>query len=155
MNLTRPLIACTAALLMVSSATLASEIYKYTDENGNVHYGDVPSGNPTEERLDIGYNRSDSAAIRGRVEARQERQANGRKAAEEREKAKQTAAEEATAAEQKQQKCEESRARLQTYLSARKLYREDANGERVYLDEAGRDEARQRAEEAITEYCGS
>jgi len=155
MNLTRPLIACTAALLMVSSATLASEIYKYTDENGNVHYGDVPSGNPTEERLDIGYKRSDSSAIRSRVEARQERQANGRKAAEEREKAKQTAAEEAAAAEQKQQKCEESRARLQTYLSARKLYREDANGERVYLDEAGRDEARQRAEEAITEYCGS
>ena len=83
------------------------------------------------------------------------RQANSRKAAEEREKEKQSQAEEAAAAEQKQQQCEQARDRLQTYLGARKLYREDANGERVYLDQAGIDEARQRAEEAIAEYCGS
>ncbi len=155
MNTTRLLIACASALLLAVSPTLASEIYKWTDENGNVHYGDVPSGNPTEERLDIGYKRSDNSAIRSRVEERQEREANGRKAAEEREKEKQSAAEEAAAEEQKQKQCEDSRARLQSYLSARKLYREDANGERVYLDEAGIDEARQRAEEAIAEYCGS
>ncbi|MGB5166173.1 MAG: DUF4124 domain-containing protein [Woeseiaceae bacterium] len=155
MNTTRLLIACASALLLAVSPTLASEIYKWTDENGNVHYGDVPSGNPTEERLDIGYRRSDNSAIRSRVEARQERQENSRQAAEDRDKEEQSAAEEAAAAEQKQQQCEDSRARLQSYLSARKLYREDANGERVYLDEAGIDEARQRAEEAIAEYCGS
>ncbi len=155
MNTTRLLIACASALLLAVSPTLASEIYKWTDENGNVHYGDVPSGNPTEERLDIGYKRSDNSAIRSRVEARQERQENSRQAAEDRDKEEQSAAEEAAAAEQKQQQCEDSRARLQSYLSARKLYREDANGERVYLDEAGIDEARQRAEEAIAEYCGS
>lgn len=155
MNTNRLLIACASALLLAVSPSLASDIYKWTDEDGNVHYGDVPSGNPSEERLNVGYQRSDSDAIRSRVEARQERQANGRKAAEEREKEKQSAAEEAAAAEQKQKQCEDSRARLQSYLSARKLYREDANGERVYLDQAGIDEARQRAEEAIAEYCGS
>jgi membrane-bound lytic murein transglycosylase len=155
MNSNRLFIASACALLLAVSPTLASEIYKWTDEDGTVHYGDTPSGNPTEERLDVAYKRSDSNAIRGRIDARHEREANSRKAAEERDKAKQEAAEEAAAAEQKQQKCEQARDRLQSYLSARRLYREDANGERVYLDDAGIDEARQRAEEAIAEYCGS
>jgi hypothetical protein len=38
-------------------------------------------------------------------------------------------------------------------LQSRRLYRTDENGERVYLDEAQRQEARQKAEKQITEFC--
>jgi hypothetical protein len=51
------------------------------------------------------------------------------------------------------QRCERSRARLETYLQARRVYRTDENGERVYLDDTQRDEARRKAEEQIAEFC--
>ena len=38
-------------------------------------------------------------------------------------------------------------------LESRRLYREDATGERVYLDDAARSDARKQAEELIQENC--
>ena len=43
---------------------MAAEVYKYTDEDGNVHYGDRPSGNPTEETVYVASRRTDNAAVR-------------------------------------------------------------------------------------------
>ena len=63
------------------------------------------------------------------------------------------AAEKAAAAAERTKACERARARLETYLQSRRLYRTDENGERVYLDDTERQEARQKAEEQITEFC--
>ena len=69
----------TGALLCAASAT-AGEIYKYTDADGNVHYGDRPTGNPTEERLAIVSRGTDPAAVQARIEARQARDATRQEA---------------------------------------------------------------------------
>jgi hypothetical protein len=63
------------------------------------------------------------------------------------------AAENANIAAERAQKCEKSRARLESYLQARRVYRTDENGERVYLDDTQRQEARKKAEEQISEFC--
>ena len=68
------LLLATAALAFATSVS-ANEIYKWTDENGNVHYEDRPSGEPTEERLALSYRRTDSGAVQQRVAAHHERQA--------------------------------------------------------------------------------
>lgn len=52
-------------------------------------------------------------------------------------------------------RCQSYRARLKTMLESRRVYREDASGERSYLDEAQRAEARSKAEELIKETCGN
>ena len=49
----------------------------------------------------------------------------------------------------------EYRAKLKTMLESRRLYRENESGERVYLDDSARAEARQKAENLIKENCGS
>jgi hypothetical protein len=46
------LVLATAAL---TTSAFAGEIYKYVDEDGNVHYLDRPSGESGEERLDVTY----------------------------------------------------------------------------------------------------
>ena len=58
-------------------------------------------------------------------------------------------------AEERKQKCADYRAKLETMVTSRRLYREGENGEREYLDEQQMQEARQRAEELVAEYCGS
>ncbi len=60
-----------------------------------------------------------------------------------------------TEAEDRAQQCSNARAQMQKLVVSRRLYREDENGERVYLDEDEMIAARARVENRITEYCGS
>jgi len=148
-------IAATAALvLMFGGAAVAENIYKWVDEDGNVHYEDRPSGAESEQTIQMTYNRTSNTAVQSRVNSFQESQQARREAGKAADEAKTAAAEKRAEEEQRQQKCVDTRAQLKTMLESRRLYREDANGERVYLDEEGRADARNRAEELINEYCG-
>ncbi len=146
-------LSCAVMAMTIASGAVANEIYKWTDENGNVHYEDRPTGAATEERLQMTYNRTDSSAVRQRTQARVDARTareDAKAAAAESEK---EAAENAAVAAERAQKCEKSRARLESYLQARRVYRTDESGERVYLDDEQRQEARQKAEEQISEFC--
>lgn len=147
------LIGFAALAMTVGSGSMASEIYKWTDAEGNVHYEDRPTGSANEERMALSYRRTDVAAVEKRILSRVESQAA-------RQEARTVAAEEAKSAEaaaaeaaEKQKKCESYRARLQTFVQSRRLYREDDNGERVYLDQQETQDARTRVEELIAENC--
>ncbi|MDH3616619.1 MAG: DUF4124 domain-containing protein [Gammaproteobacteria bacterium] len=151
----RFLIGFAALAMTVGGGAMANEIYKWTDENGNVHYGDRPSDTQNEELMALSYRRTDANALQQRVQGQAE-------AMTARQEAKDAAAEEARTAEAKaaeeagnQKKCESYRARLQTFVQSRRLYRQDENGERVYLDEQQTQDARQRVEELIAEHCAS
>ncbi len=155
MNAERLLVGLAVLAVATGSAAMANEIYKWTDENGNVHYGDRPSGSATEQRMALTYRRTDTGSLQQRVKshadsvaARQDRKAE---AAKEEKAAEEKAAEAATNAK----KCDGYRAQLETFVQSRRLYREDENGERVYLDETQSQEARTRVEELISENCTS
>ena len=139
--------------MTVSGGAMANEIYKWTDEDGNVYYEDRPSGAATEERLGITYRPTDSGAVQQRVQKRVDAQTAYREKQAAAATAQQEAANEAAADKVRQEKCERSRARLESYLQSRRLYRTDENGERVYLDDTERQEARQKAEDQISEFC--
>lgn len=144
---------CAIAAMTIAAGASANEIYRWTDDEGNVHYEDRPTGAPTEERIDITYRRTDSGAVNQQIQARLDRQATRDEAKSVAAAQEQEAAEQAAAAEERAKSCDRARARLETYLQSRRLYRTDDNGERVYLDDAERQEARQKAEEQITEFC--
>ena len=63
--------------------------------------------------------------------------------------------ERAAQAKERDEKCATYKARLQKFLTSRRLYREDEYGERVYLDEAEMLAARERVQGQVEEYCGS
>lgn len=139
--------------LTMASGAMANEIYKWTDDDGSVHYGDRPSGAATEQRLAMTYTRTNSSTVKQRVEARvdartAQEESRAEAAAEEKE-----AEENAAIAAERERKCERSRTRLETYLQSRRLYRTDDNGERVYLDDEQRQDARKKAEKQVAEFC--
>ncbi len=147
-----------AAAALAASAVMplagASEIYKWTDAEGNVHYGDRPSGVASEERVAIASQRTDAARVQAGIDARLERQATRDEARQARETEDAERAEEEKKSAERAAACEENRQRLNTFDEAARLYREDENGERVYLDESEREAAKQRARELINEHCG-
>lgn len=151
----RTLAALVVMAITASGGVMASEIYKWTDENGTIHYGDRPSGDASEERLAMTYQRSTAGSVERQVKSL----ADGTAAREERRAAASTEAQQAeearAEAEARQQRCQKYRAQLETMLQARRLYREDENGEREYLDDSQRQEARTKAEELIAETCTS
>ena len=139
--------------MTLAGGAAANEIYKRVDADGNVYYEDRPTGAAGEERLDITYRRTDSGVVRQRVQARVDAQATREEARSVAAAREQEAAEQQAAEEERKKRCEDSRARLETYLQSRRLYRTDDNGERVYLDEEQTREARRRVEEQIAENC--
>jgi hypothetical protein len=155
MNIRHVMTVFSALAIAVSTAAFADEIYKWTDEDGNVHYEDRPSGAESEERLQFSYNRTDSSAVQARVQTQRDATSNRRQAREDAAGEKQTAAENRVADEEKQAQCKSYRAQLKTMLESPRVYREGASGERNYLDEAARAEARSKAEELIKETCGN
>ena len=146
------LIVITTASLLIGGTALSGEIYKWTDADGDVHYGDRPIGTDI-ERLDMISNSTDNDAIQASVEARHDREATRSEARSKRDEENRAAAEARAEAAQRGVKCQDSRSRMQTYLQSRRLYKQDDAGERVYLDEDQTAQARADAEEMIQKYC--
>ncbi|MEQ8206249.1 MAG: DUF4124 domain-containing protein, partial [Woeseia sp.] len=125
--------------VLFASGAVAGEIYKWTDATGNVHYGDRPAENVTVERLNIQSRPTDpariaavaQARIEARGEAREQAEATGAGTADE----KPSPAELRRIAEERAQQCTTYKERLQSFVQSRRLYREDENGERIYLSE--------------------
>ncbi|MDX1507075.1 MAG: DUF4124 domain-containing protein [Woeseiaceae bacterium] len=157
MKRTSKWIAVTTAAALCALPAMAAEIYKYTDENGNVHYGDRPSGNAQEETVYVASQRTNNAAVQAayseRYKAEPEAQSPAEQTAAEEPEQKLTRAERRAAAAERAKKCESYRARMETVITARRLYRQDENGERVYLEENERQETRDKIQELIEEYC--
>ena len=137
--------------LVTTSSVFASEIYKWTDEEGNVHYGDKPTG--TSERVAISSRPTNPAVVRSTTKSVADYQAQRTEnlAAEAVEAAE--AAELRAAADQRAQKCTQYRQTMQKFVISRRLYVEDENGERVYLDESETLAARDRVEKQVEVYC--
>ena len=151
MNRNFLVLALSAAALTTSA--VAGEIYKYIDDEGNVHYVDRPTGESGEERLTNPYSGTSPAAVNAQVKRYQGYMEALEEARSEKESRRKAEAQARVEREARAAKCQESRARLESYLQARRLYRQDDAGERQYLDDEQILEARRKAEEAVQEHC--
>ena len=148
-----------AMILGLALSTAAtSQIYKWVDADGNVHYGDRPTGDgataqPGVERVAIASRRTNAEQVRSGVQARVERESERddarAAAAEAQEEADKLKAE----AEDRANKCTTYRERLERFITSRRLYRVDDSGERTYLDDSQIEAARARVQEQVEEYC--
>lgn len=138
---------------VAAAGAAASEIYRFVDSEGNVHFVDRPSGVPSEERLDVISSRTDNAAVRANVQARLDRQAERQAERTRAQEDAKAAADDAAAAARREQQCTEYRERMETYLRSTRLYRENEAGEREYLDESQMMEARDNLQAKIQETC--
>jgi len=153
MNCKKLLLTIAASSVLCASTALASDIYRYTDENGNTIYVDRPTGKPGETRLSVSSLDTDFSAVQARVQTRHDAAAaKAERAAEEGDK-ELTRGEKRAAAAANEQKCQGYRTQLESFVTARRLYRDDANGERVYLNEEESQASRDRMEALIRENC--
>ena len=139
------------ALSLAATSTLfASEIYKWTDEEGNVYFSDRPTVGA--EHLAIRSRPTDPDRVRAEVQAEVDRQSQ--KAAEVANAPQgPTPQEQRAEAREREEKCNQYTERQIQFTQNRRIYRMNENGERVYYDEAEMAAARARVDGLVDDYC--
>jgi len=142
------------AALLMGGTSVAGEIYKWTDDDGNAHYEDRPIADASIERLDIASRNTDNSAIQERQQADREARAAARQVAAEapKEMSKQDVRAEQ---EKRQQQCQMYRDRLEQFSRSQRLFEDGDDGERRYLDEVQTLAAHNRVQQQIDKYCGT
>ena len=64
MKISRLLTVVSVATLLAVARAVAGEIYKWTDDDGNVHYEDRPIGESGMERMEIVSQNTDNSAYK-------------------------------------------------------------------------------------------
>ncbi len=130
-----------------------ADVYKYTDEKGNVLYTDKPMFLPA-ERLNIKTESSNIVDINAR-NAEESAAQSDRDAV--RKATKESAADKGKAkesnAEGKAEACNKARTDYLARMNAQRLYEEQPNGERRYLSAKELDATRATAKQAMDALC--
>lgn len=145
---TLTLVACSLA-----AHAAHADVYKYTDDNGNIQYTDKPRTLPA-QRLDVKTQKTDVVA----VQARQEEEMKRRQAADQaRRQGAAAATDQKQAAElsakDKAERCAKARERYDSYMNSQRLYEQLPNNERRYLSDAELDTARAAAKASMDTLC--
>jgi hypothetical protein len=150
----RLVLTVSVAALLFSGATVAGDIYKWTDEDGNAQYEDRPTADADIERLNIASKSTDNSAIQARQRADSEASAAARQVAAE--APKEMSKHEVRAEQEKrQEQCQMYRDRLEQFSRSQRLFDEGEDGERRYLDDAQVVAAHNRVQQQINKYCGT
>lgn len=139
-------------VLLFSSFTFA-DVYKWTDAQGNVHYGDKPQSlkNQEQQKMDIDLDQLNSATI---PEARKERRKKLLEVIDEENQKEKEEAEKAAKLKQKRQRyCVSAKDRFKRYNSAGYLYGLDKDGNRVIYSDQKRQAATSKLKNQIAKYC--
>ena len=141
------------ALSIASIGTLsATEIYKWTDEEGIVNFVDSPTGAAGEIHVSIRSRPTDPARVHAAVQA--EADAQTLRAEEEANAPQGPTPEELLAeARQREERCNKYTGRQVEFTNNRRIYRMDENGERVYYDDEEMAVARAEVDGLVKKYC--
>jgi len=151
------LILLTLGVLLVPSGTIA-EVYRWVDDQGEVHYSDVP---PTaQEYGEVAVDDAPAASTQEKHEQKERWQRIIQQQQESRERRMKKAEEVRAAREAKKQeeavraeRCRVARHNLTTLLQHRPVYHLNERGERVYVDDSRRMAEIQRARDEIEDFC--
>jgi hypothetical protein len=141
-----------ALSIAATDILFASVIFKWTDEDGAVHFSDKPTGESNVERIEIRSRPTDPARVQADVQAGVNERA---RQAEAEANAPQgpTPEEQRAQALQREERCNKYRERQTEFTNNRRIYRMDENGERIYYDEEEMQAARDQVDDLVKEYC--
>lgn len=143
----------TLAACGLAAVAAHADVYKYTDENGNVQYTDKPRTLPA-ERLDVRTQKTDLVAAQQRQEAEMRRMQEADQARRQNAAAQADArAGAALSAKDKAERCAKARERYDSYMNSQRLYETLPNNERRYLTDDELDAARAAAKASMESLC--
>lgn len=141
--------------LLITSMTSHAALNKWVDADGKVHYSDSAPSDVKVKTV------KSSSAPEGVIPASgvpaqktlAEREADWKKSQKAKEESAQKAEKEKETALIKQKNCESARSNLAGYENTRSMVKYDSKGERVFLDDAARNQTIENARKDVSTYC--
>ena len=149
----RSLLTLTAAAATLAAGTVAADVYKFKDDQGNVLYTDKPSTLPA-ERLNIQSQKTDTVAVQTRAQEELKRLQDADKVSQQasaQNKDQQQASQ--LTATQKAEQCGKAKQRYDSYMNSQRLFEQGADGQRRYLSDSELDAARASAKASMDVMC--
>lgn len=147
-------------VILAAAAAAHAQAYKWVDADGKVRYGDTPppgakaTALKPPSRAPAPAEKNDSKDRKpGGKEKELTPEAAFQKRQQERQEAEQKAEKERADAEQKRQNCASAQTYLRTLQSGQRIVSTDAAGERAYMDDSQRQQAMERAQRSVGEWC--
>ena len=138
------------ASVLFAALSHAGTVYKWVDERGKVHYGDRPPATAAPSEVEI----EDRPAPAPEDSDRREKTRRLLDAIEsEREQEQEAEARERARAAQRKRNCAIAKRRVEILERANTVSVTDYDGERKYLDEAGRAKALAQARKLVRKWC--
>jgi hypothetical protein len=122
-------------LALTIAADAGAVLYKWTDENGRVVYGDQPPPTAKPERLNATVSPADPSAVRNMAAKDAEIKKRQQQRADDEAKAEKDQAFE----KRKLDQCAQARGRIRTLREDPNVYQYNDKSEKVYLQQADRD----------------
>ena len=144
------IICCSLLLILASGAS--AEIYKWTDENGNVHYGDKP-GQTQSEKVEIDTENNPGNPEPGMTDRLETQQKMLQIYEEERMEKEQQRIQAARKKEETRKKCGQLKDYHRNLKQATRLYVLDDDGNRKYLNDASHQKEIQEIEALLEKNC--
>lgn len=128
-----------------------AELYKWTDNQGKVHYTDQP---PTVNAQTVKHPQSGQAETTTQAtQTLNEKDQAYQKRREEAEQARVKAEKEAEQARIQRENCDKARTNLNTLQNRSRVYTTNAAGQRSYMDDAARADALASSQKAVSDFC--
>jgi Domain of unknown function (DUF4124) len=140
-------------LLMLATTNTFAAIIKWVDDQGQVHYSDQvppPGTQPKSLRQDSQDSPGSSPSATKTIA---EREADLKKANAEKQSAADKAAKKKATEDALRANCAIAQENLRSLQSGVRMMEIDANGERSYIDDAGRQQRIDKAQQDINNYC--
>ena len=139
-------------LFAITGNAAAAKVYKWVDQDGNVHFGDRPTDSDAQE-LELKSHQPAVPAPQPLPDTRN-RATISEVMEEERLRRKEAREKENQARQSRQRKCLLARDNLRSMEESGYLYDIDSSGKRRILSDAQRKASEQRAREVVTRFCG-
>ena len=145
---------CSVLVLLVSMSFVTDTtagIYRWTDESGNVHFGDKPvdASSATELKIDT----SKKTGITNSSGNKSEREYLLKKIEEEKQELAEARAKRLAEKKERRVKCNALKSEHQVHIQSNRSYRMSPDGERIYLSDAERTARNNNLKKAISRYC--
>ncbi len=144
----------TLSLFCAASGALAGKVYKWTDSEGNIHYGERP---PTSQAREIDIPKAPPSSRNTAPAGNSLQETN--KLLETLQKERQQKAEKKATAEKERKaleaNCSRSKRKLAGYRIGGRIYEVDEQGERSYLSDSDIQQRLEAAQKEVDKWCSN
>lgn len=139
------------AIAMALAPVATAQLYKYVDEKGKTVYSDQPPVNMESKQVNVPAGRASTPAAGPKTAVERDKDLDkSRKEVREKQE-KQTKA--TQVAQEAEQRCIQARTAFQTYSDGGRLFKTNEKGERVFMEDAEIESARERSRRDMDEAC--